>query len=327
MYGHKPSLDQLSGMGLPAATLNTTSNSEGGYLVPEVLADAILELMIEYGVIRRLADVVPMSSDTWKTSRWVTGVTAYWISEGQAPSQSEPGWDMVTLTAKNLAAYGKMSRQLNEDSLFALGEKWAMAAGQAFARAEDNAAFNGDGTSTYGGITGLFPKLTDAANAASVYTATGHSSVGALTLADYSAVVGMYPTYQGARPAWLCHKEVWAASMMPLQLAAGGATPADIRGRVTPEFLGYPVEFVEVAPRLAEVSESSIPILFGDLKLTTKLGDRRRQTFETGKINDDMIRQLMTLFASSRVDIVNHTITDPKNSAKPGPILGLKLDA
>jgi hypothetical protein len=61
--------------------------------------------------------------------------------------------------AKDLAAFGKMTAQLNEDALIDLGDKWAMAAAVAFSYAEDNAAFNGDGTSTYGGITGLFTKI------------------------------------------------------------------------------------------------------------------------------------------------------------------------
>jgi hypothetical protein len=35
-------------------------------------------------------------------------------------------------------------------------------------------------------------------------------------------------------------------------------------------------------------------ILFGDLDLSTKFGDRRQRTLRTGEINDDMIKQLVS---------------------------------
>jgi HK97 family phage major capsid protein len=218
-----------------------------------------------------------------------------------------------------------MSRQLNEDALIDLGDKWAMAAAVAFSYAEDNAAFNGDGSSTYGGITGLFTKIALSANAASVRTATGHTTPSALTISDYATVVGAFPNYPGANPCWICHKEVWANSMLPLQMNAGGALPVHIMEGGKPQLLGYDVEFTQVAPKVSAATTGTIPILFADLNLSTKLGDRRQRTLRVGEINDDMIKQLMTMFAASRVDIVNHTITDPKNSSNAGPVIGLKL--
>lgn len=326
MYGHQASRERLADFGLrPQATLNTNSNSAGGYFVPDVMTTAVIELQEQYGVIRRLADVEPMSSETWKGPRWSTGMTAYWVSQGNSPTQSEPGWDQVELVAKDLAAFGKMSAQLNEDALINVGDKWAMAAAVAFSYAEDNAAFNGDGTSAYGGITGLFTKIIATANAASLYTATGHTTLATLTMADFATVVGRFPSYPGASPSWLCHKEVWAGSMLALQMAAGGLTPSDMQKGVPAQFMGYPVEFVNVAPRASAVTTGVTGILFADLALSTKFGDRRQRTMRVGEINDDMIKQLITLFAASRVDINNHTIVDPKLSTAPGPVIGLKL--
>lgn len=325
-YNHAPSASRLEEFGIQRqATLSTINNSQAAYFVPDVLTTTVIELQEQYGVIRRLADVEPMSSETWKGPRWTTNMTAYWVSQGNAPTQSEPGWDLIELVAKDLAAYGKMTRQLNEDAIVDLGDKWAMAAAVAFSFAEDNAAFNGDGTSSYGGITGLLVKIIDAANAASLFTATGHTTLGALTISDFASVVGKFPSYPGAMPSWLCHKEVWAASMLPLQMAAGGATPRDIQQGGKPEFLGYPVEWVATMPKAAAVTTGVTGILFADLKLSTKFGDRRVRTLEVGMINDDLIKQLMTLFAASRVDIVNHTIRDPKVSTSAGPVIGLKL--
>lgn len=333
-YGHEESRSRLAEHGIvslrangmaPLATLTGSNNSLGGYFVPDVMDTAIIRLTEEFGVIRRLAANVPMSSDTWTGPRWTTAMTAYWVGEGVAPTQSEPGWDQVSLVAKNLAAFGKMTVQLSEDAIINLGDEWTMAAAIAFAYAEDNAAFNGTGSSAFGGIVGLLTKITDAANAASLFTATGQTTLGALTLGSFWSVVGKFPNYPGADPRWLCHKEVYAASMGPLQTAAGGVTPADIAAGGIPRFLGYPVEFVNVMPKAASVTTGVTGILLADLALSSKFGDRRQRSLEVGRINDDLIKQLLTLFAASRVDILNHTIVDPKNSSSAGPVIGLKL--
>jgi HK97 family phage major capsid protein len=327
MYNHGPSIARVRELGIegPSATLNGLDNNKGGYFVPNVMTMAVIELQELYGVIRRLADVEQMTSETWAGPRWTNNMVAYWVSQGNSPTQSEPGWDRVELVAKDLAAFGKQTVQLSEDALIDLGDKWAMAAAVAFSYAEDNAGFNGDGTSTYGGITGLFQKIIASANSASLSTATGHTTLGALTMADYAAVVGKFPNYPGANPVWLCHKEVWANSMLTLQMAAGGVTATDIQEGGKPRFLGYPVEFVNVAPKASAVTTGVTGILFGDLAMAVKFGDRRQRMLRTAEISDDVIKQLITMFAASRVDINVHTVVDPKDSTLPGPVIGLKL--
>src|SRR5262249_23671838 len=156
MYGHGPSLERVRELGIegpgpvaamaPMATMSTLNNNSAGYFVPDVLSTTVIELQELYGVIRRLADIEPMSSETWKGPRWTNGMVAYWVSQGSSPTQSEPGWDLVELVAKDLAAFGKMTAQLNEDALINVGDKWAMAAAVAFTFAEDNAWVDGVGT-------------------------------------------------------------------------------------------------------------------------------------------------------------------------------------
>jgi HK97 family phage major capsid protein len=81
-------------------------------------------------------------------------MVAYWIGRGAKPTQSDPAWNAIQLVAKEMGAYTKIGRQLNEDALIDLGEKVTENIAFAFAYAEDNAGFNGDGTSTYGGVNG-----------------------------------------------------------------------------------------------------------------------------------------------------------------------------
>lgn len=307
------------------ATLNGTDNTRGGYFIPDVFDPSIIKMVEEYGILRRLARVRGMSSDTLTVPRWTGMVQAYFLQQGGgAPTQSEQTYDSVGLVSKLLGAFGKMTNLLSEDSLVDLGDEWFEAAAIAFALKEDDAGFNGDGTSTYGGITGLLTKLL-AANAVSRVTATGHTTLASLTLADYWNVVGRYPSFPGLMPRWLCHKEVYAASMGPLQTAAGGTTPQDVANGGTPKFLGYPVEFVNVMPRASAVTTGVTGIVLADLNASTVFGDRRQRRMRTGEINDDMIKELLTMYVSERFDVVTHTITDPKDATKAGPVVGLTL--
>jgi HK97 family phage major capsid protein len=309
------------------AVLGGNNNSGAGYFVPDVMDTAIIEMSEFYGVFRSNAEVQPMTSDTWKGPRWSSGMVAYWIGRQAKPTSSDPAWDVVSLVAKDLAAMTKMERQLNEDSIVNLGDKITMALMLAFSYAEDNAGFNGDGTSTYGGITGVITKLGISANSASVVqAATGNNTIGALTVKDYLKVTGVFPEYPNAKPAWYCSKQAYANSMAPLMLAIGGTTPSDIAGGAGKTFLGYPVVISQVLPG-SSAAAATIPIVFGDLALAAKLGDRRNITVESGFENDDFTKQMMTVLGTQRTDINVHTITDPKDSTKAGPVIGLKLAA
>jgi HK97 family phage major capsid protein len=257
-------------------------------------------------------------------------MTGYWIVEGSAPTKSDPSWDMISLTARKLGAMTKITDELEEDAVIDFGEKLTMMVALTFGEKEDSAGFNGDGTSTYGGIVGLFTRLAESANAASLVTAaSGHTTPATLTIADFDKVIGTYPNYPNANPVWLMHKQVYYASAVNLEItASGGLTPGDVRGRAVPIFRGYPVQFVNSALTLAASTAGTIPIAFGDLKLSSKFGDRRtNRTLKRGYENDDFTRGVTSLIATERLDIVNHTIVDPRNSSLPGPVVGLKTAA
>lgn len=326
MYGHTPSRQSYQERyGEINAVLSTVNNSGAAYFVPDVVETSVIELVEQFGVFRRYAELVPMASDTQTEPRWTGGQPAYFVSEGQAPTESDPSWDKVGLTAKNLACFGKMSRNLNEDAIINLGDKWAMAAAVSFAEKEDDCGFNGDGTSTYGNIAGLRTKVIDSANAASLHTATGEATLGALTVGTFESVIGKLPEYPGISPVWFCHKEVFHASMGRLKRTAGGVSMQEMTEGGTPTYAGYPVVFSQKMPKAASVTTGVTGILFGDLSMAAKFGDRRGRTFETGLDGNDFSKQLLSMLCTERFDINCHTIVDPRNSSNAGPIIGLKL--
>jgi HK97 family phage major capsid protein len=58
----------LRDRGFEFKTLTSANNASAGILVPEEMDDAIIKLRAEYGVATRLAQVVPVSSDTYARS-------------------------------------------------------------------------------------------------------------------------------------------------------------------------------------------------------------------------------------------------------------------
>lgn len=310
----------------PQANLTGLSNQSGGIFVPDIVDTAILTITLDYGVLRRLAEIVPMTSDTKTTPRYSARMTAYWIGRGNKPTQSDPSWNAIQLIAKDLAAMTKIGRQVNEDSLVDLGEQVTRSMAEAFALAEDDAGFNGDGTSTYGGVNGLITRVQESANSACLITATGHTTLSALTNSDFTAVEAAAPNYLGADWRWYCHKSVYWNSMANLGLVAGGNRVDTIAaGPNTRLFHGYPVEFVNVMP--SAPGSGAVAALFADLKMSVKLGDRRGRTVQAGYENDDFTKQLMTILGTERVDINVHTVKDPLGDSRAvgGPIMALKL--
>ncbi len=309
----------------PQSSLTGLSNQTGGFFVPDVIESKVIEISLKYGVLRQYAEVVPMSSETLTSPRWSAAMTAYWIGRGAKPTSSDPAWTAVQLIARELGAMTKISRQINEDSLIDLGEKVTVNMARAFAQAEDKAGFLGDGTSTYGGISGLVTLLALAANANCLITATGHTTVPALTNADFLKVTGSAPNYDGANWAWFLHKQVWSQSMAALQLAGGGNRVDEIAAGGRMSFLGYPVVFVNVMP--AAPTTGTIAAYFADLSMAVKIGDRRGRTVQAGYENDDFTKQLMTLLGTQRVDVNVHTVLDPlgDTNAPGGPVMALKL--
>jgi HK97 family phage major capsid protein len=253
--------------------LTTTTNSLGGYLVPEVLESTIIDLREERGVARRSVRVMPMASDSVVIPRRASGVTAYFVSENAEITASDKGWDAVSLSARKLAVLCKMSSEVAEDAIISLADDLASEIAYAFADKEDECLFNGDGTSTYGGVVGLKSAV---AAGGKVTAATGNTAFSTLDLEDFEQMVGKLPQYAVANAAWYVSRVGWANSMLRLAEAAGGNTVAQVAGGAPFQFLGFPVVIAQVmnSTTTAQTSTDGLAYL-GDLRLAATMGTRR----------------------------------------------------
>jgi HK97 family phage major capsid protein len=253
------------------------SNTAGGFLVPDEFENSLITLRDQYGVFRANARIVPMSSDVKRMPRRTGTVTAYFVGEAAAGTQSQQAFDSVNLVAKKLMVLTKISSELNEDNVVALGDDLANEIAYGFAKKEDECGFDGDGTSTFGGILGL----RNAIGAGGTQdTSPAVTTLATLTLADLRRVVGKLATWaDGPNTKWFMKRSVWNNAFLRLSEAAGGVTANEIRtedGGL--QFMGYPVVLTE-AYTVSEADNGTYAF-FGDLSLAAYLGDRRSTTVE-----------------------------------------------
>ncbi len=259
--------------GVETRALGEGTDTLGGSLVPLQMEQAIIDLREEYGVFRQNAKLIPMASDTKMVSRRASGLTVYYVGEGESITDSNKGWNDIQLTAKKPSVLCRYSSELDEDSIISIGDDLTSEIAYAFANAEDAAGFIGDATSTYGRIVGIKNAL---AAGSKVTAATGNTAFGTLDLEDFENMIGKLPRYPGIQPKWYISQAGWAASMLRLAAAAGGNTTREIEGGVQPMFLGYPVVVTNVMNSTLTAQTSTDGLcFFGDLKLGALLGTRR----------------------------------------------------
>jgi HK97 family phage major capsid protein len=295
------------------------TNYQGGYLVPDEFSNDIIDLREQYGVARRVSRVVPMGSDTLSIPRRAGGLTAYFVGEATAITESTKSWDQVNLVARKLGVLSLWSSELNEDAMVNIGDDLAGEIAYAFSNKEDDCFFNGDGTSTYGTINGVRNRLLD------VFTSSGGTGliVGAgnayseLTLANFHSVIGALPLYARGGAQWVVSATFYDTVMHSLQTAAGGNTVADIANGGQQRFLGYPVTLSQVMP--STTANSQVAALLGNFRLGSTFGDRRMLTLALSsdyKFAEDQL----AIRGTERFDINIH---DVGATGVAGPIVGL----
>lgn len=296
-------------------------NDLGGYLVPTEFSNDIIDLKEMYGVARRVAGVEPMSSDTKIIPRRASGLTAYFVAEAGSITASDMGWDQVQLVAKKLAVLARFSTEVNEDSIIDFANKLANEIAYAFANKEDECFFNGDGTSTYGGIVGVRAALLGVdgtiGNIQGLQVGSGNA-YSELALVDFEGVVGRLPEFADTGNArWVVSRSFYWNVMVKVMLASGGVTASEIENARNKIYMGYPVEFSQVMPKTE--GNSQVAALLGDFSKGAIFGSRRDTTIalsEHSRFANDQIE----IRGTERFDVNVHGVGDTTNA---GPIVGL----
>jgi HK97 family phage major capsid protein len=310
--------------GVEARAMGESTMGAGGFAVPEEMSSAIIRNVEAYGVAPSAMQNVPMSSDTLLVPKRLTGVTGYWVGENSEIATSDPTGTQVQLVAKKIASGTRVARELLADSLISVADWLVQEHSLALAKKTDEAAFNGDGTSTYGGIQGITTKIDDGTHTASVVdAASGNAGFEDLDLADFSKALGALPRYALGGAAWYISPAGYHASIERLQMAAGGLTLGDIAGGGVPRFLGLPVIQTLVMDNTLGSDAGVIKVLVGDAALAGIYGIRDQVTIRSTE--EEYARFDQTAFyATLRVDYNWHSLGD---TSEAGPMVALKTTA
>lgn len=342
LYQNEPAKRWCAERGIEARDQSIGTATAGGNLVPTILSDSVIQLITEYGVVRPNVKIQPMPGPYLEIPRRTGGLQAFPMSEAQSTTVSTKTWDKVVLTARKWGCEVRLSNEVLADAVIDLASDITEEMARAFAFAEDNSTFNGDGSSSFQSITGIVSKLN-----ATVTTGTGQSAVTTgqkglyvspsatsfetLSIADFTYLLATLPLYaRGPGAKWYISPAGWAASMQRLALTsgsgtglAGGNTQNQVEAALGLRFLGYPVVLTNALDGTLGSDPSKVKVVFGDLNLGVVLGDLRQITYRRSTERLFELDQTVML-GTARFDIAVH---GTGSTTAAGPIVGLKTKA
>lgn len=148
------------------------TGARGGFLVPEDFVNIVVEDRRDMTVMRQLATVLPVSTDTIHIPNLASRPRAFWRSEGAVKSTTTVDFGETVLTPYSLAAIVSLSNELVADARLG-GNIVSLVArymAQSLAEEEDKAFWTGNGSGRPTGIdnysfTTINGGLTDATRA------------------------------------------------------------------------------------------------------------------------------------------------------------------
>lgn len=303
--------------GIQLRAMSESSNVAGGYLVPNEMSQAIIDLREEYGVFRKNCRVLPMGRDTLMIPRRVSGLTATFTGESVSLTSSDKAFDQVQLVAKKLGVLTYLSTELDEDAVISIADDIASEMAYAFALKEDQCGFNGDGTSTYGGIEGVTVKIIGKAGA--VAAASTHDTFAEIDATDLANTMAKLPQFARMGAKFFCSAPAFDVIFSRLAVNAGGNTIQTVAGAVQRSYLGYPIEISQVLATTTSTINATPMLLFGNLAMAATLGERRGISV---KRSDEIkfVEDQIALKATERLDINVHDLGDGTTA---GPIVAL----
>lgn len=308
--------------GLALRVMTEGVGAAGGFLVPDEMESAVIDLRAQYGVARRICRMVPMGSAAVSVPKRSSGTTAYFAGENTATTESDMAWGQVELVAKELSALTRISMSLAEDAVIDIAAWLADEQAYAFAVKEDNCLIIGDGTSTYGGMKGINTLFEDGSHTAGQFTAATNTDAAVEVIAsELSGLMAKLPSYARTGARWLASPAFDASIFGRLMAAGGGNTIQTLQGQVLETlYLGYPRTLAEPMPASSTTDYTGkVMALFGNFSQGVLFGERRGITVQVLRERYAEFRQIGVM-GTERIDIVAHGCGDTTSA---GPIVAL----
>lgn len=134
---------------LPHETRNVLqigADSEGGVFCPDEYENTLIDALADVNVMRQLGTIIKSDSGERRIPIVASHGTANWMNEGDAYTDSDDEFDVITLGAHKLGTTIKVSEELLNDSVFNLETYIAAEFGRRMGRAEEAAFIAGTGS-------------------------------------------------------------------------------------------------------------------------------------------------------------------------------------
>lgn len=147
---------------LRAKAVSGSTNSEGGYAVPEVISRRIQEKVQDISMMRQLVTVQSVGTSDYKELVDVNGEGFGWVGEkGTRNETGTGGLEEVVPTMGTLYAYPKATEESLDDIFFNVEDWLIRKVSTAFAKGEGSAFISGDGTNKPTGFLAGTPVATN----------------------------------------------------------------------------------------------------------------------------------------------------------------------
>ena len=170
-------------------TLDITSRSAlstGEIPLPIQYAGEIRELISQFGVARANMTRYPIGMGTARPARMGTRPAFGAIAMSAPFPEKSPSITFASLESHKLGGLVTLPREIDEQSIVAMGHFLARYGATEFARVEDQFAFHADGTSTFDTIKGIVQTARDTSRILTL--ATGKTKPSDATLDDFRAL-------------------------------------------------------------------------------------------------------------------------------------------
>lgn len=253
-------------------TLVESIGGVGAEWVAPEFSNILIANKSRYGAARKAAGVTPMRKEVLGIPDILSDVAPTWAGEinGTGVSaQDKPGTDRADLIATRLSGLVKVSREFLNDSQVDVAAATSDSFGRGMAKAEDDAYFNGDGTSTYGHFLGCFSSI----GSAGQVTCASATAVGSVTDADVMNTMGTPADWVDENNCcFVGSRNTYFNVLNRLAATRGGVTYAEAQSGIpTLTYNGYPYYVTASMP--SNPSAGNNLLLFGDFKRSTKFGE------------------------------------------------------
>jgi HK97 family phage major capsid protein len=170
-------------------TLNLTTRAAlttSDIPLPDVYGSEVRELISDFGVVRRRMSPYPIGMGTARPARTGASPTFGSIAMSAPIGEKSPTLTFASLESHKIGGIVRLPREIDEQSIVALGQFLARYGAVEFARAEDTWGFLADGNPTYEAVRGIVQIARDSSHA--VALATGKTKPSDATLDDFRAL-------------------------------------------------------------------------------------------------------------------------------------------